>query len=80
MMDMHLCLMFLDFGDYMKIPKNEEIVTEYAANGIIDYVATQHQLTDKFTLYKIIGSDYERIKVTETPISFDDIIKKNRSN
>lgn len=64
----------------MKIPKNENIVTEYAVNGIIDYVATQHLLTNKFTLYKLIENGYERIKVTETPISFDDIIKKNRSS
>ena len=62
MMDIPLCLIFLDSGDYMKIPKNEDIVTEYAVNGVVDHVATQHLLTDKFTLYKLIESGYEKIK------------------
>ena len=64
----------------MKIPKNEDIITEYAFNGVIDHVATQHLLTDKFTLYKLIENSYEKIKTDETPIGFDDIIKKNRSS
>jgi hypothetical protein len=63
----------------MQIPKNEKPMTDYATvDGVIDHVATQHLITGKFALYKIVEDGYERLKVDTTPMGFDDIIKKNR--
>lgn len=63
----------------MKIPSNENIVVNYINGDVKDYIATYHHLKDKYTLYKIIDDDYQKIKISDTPIGFDDIIKKDRS-
>jgi hypothetical protein len=33
----------------------------------------------KYTLYKIIGDDYQKLKTAESPLEFDQIVKKDRS-
>lgn len=63
----------------MKIPNNEKISVNYIHQGVVDYISTYHTLKGKFTLYKIIGDDYQKIKTADTPIEFDEIIKKDRS-
>ena len=63
----------------MKIPSNEKIVVNYVYEGIKDFIATYHPLKGKYTLYKIIDGDYQRIKIADTPIGFDEIIEKDRS-
>lgn len=63
----------------MKIPNNEKIVVNYVYEGIKDYIATYHLIKGKYTLYKITDGDYQRIKISDTPIGFDEIIKKDRS-
>ena len=63
----------------MKIPTNEQIVVNYVCEGLKDYVATYHPLKCKYTLYRIIKNDYQRIKVADTPTEFDDIVEAHRS-
>ena len=62
----------------MKIPNSEKIVVSYFCEDVKDYIATYHPLKCKYTLYKITDGDYQRIKISDTPIEFDDIIKKDR--
>ena len=63
----------------MKIPSNEKLSVNYCDGDVKDYISTYHPLKCKYTLYKIIDGDYQRIKIADTPIEFDDIIKKDRS-
>lgn len=63
----------------MRIPANEKLVVTYANEGIKEYVVTYNVLRDKFTLYKIIDGDYQRMKVATTPIEFDELVEKDRS-
>lgn len=63
----------------MKISSNEKIVVTYARGDVKDYIATYHPLKGKYTLYKIIEDDYQKVKTSDTPIEFDDIIEKDRS-
>ena len=63
----------------MKIPNTEKIVVSYVCGDVKDYIATYHPLKGKYTLYKIIDGDYQKIKISDTPIEFDDIIEKDRS-
>jgi hypothetical protein len=63
----------------MKIPSNEQIVINYVYEGVKDYIATYHPLRCKYTLYRIIGNDYQRMKIADTPIEFDEIIDEDRS-
>lgn len=62
----------------MKIPKQEEIVMTYVFNGVDCYVVTRN-LIKKYTLYKIIGDDYQKLKTADSPIEFDKIVEKDRS-
>lgn len=63
----------------MKIPSNEKIAVNYVCGGIKDYIATYHPLKGKYTLYKITDGDYQKLKTAETPIEFDEIVEKDRS-
>ena len=61
----------------MKIPKQEEIVMTYVFEGVKCYVITR-SLLRQYTLYKIIGDDYKKLKTADTPIEFDKIVEKDR--
>lgn len=61
----------------MKIPKQEKIVLTYVFEGIDCYVVTQNNL-QKYTLYKIIADGYQKLKTSNTPLDFDEIVKKDR--
>ena len=63
----------------MKIPANEKLVVTYTREGIKEYVVTHSVFRDKFTLYKIIDNDYQRMKVATTPLEFDELVEKDRS-
>lgn len=63
----------------MKIPSNEKIVVNYVYGDVKDYIATYHPLKGKYTLYKIIDDDYQKIKISDEPTGFDEIIEKDRS-
>jgi hypothetical protein len=63
----------------MKMPKNEKIIHTYIFEGIDCYVVTRN-IFEKYTLYKIIDGDYQKLKTAETPLEFDKIIKKDRGN
>ena len=63
----------------MKIPKQEKRMVAYIYDGIKRYIATQHSVTKKFCLYKLIDDDdYERLKTAESPVKFEEVIKKDR--
>lgn len=62
----------------MKIPKHEKILMTYAFEGVKCYAVTRNAL-EAYTLYKIIGDEYQKLKTAETPIEFDKIVKKDRS-
>lgn len=62
----------------MKIPKQEKIVLTYVFEGIDCYIVTRNAL-EKYTLYKILNDDYQKLKTAEAPIEFDEIVKKDRS-
>lgn len=62
----------------MKIPNNEQLVVTYVCEGVEDYIITHNPLRDKFTLYKIIDGDYRKLGISDTPIRFDEIVKKDR--
>lgn len=64
----------------MKIPTNERIVVTYTFEGVKEYIATHNALKGKFTLYKIVDNDYQKLKTTTSPLEFDEIVKKDRSN
>ena len=63
----------------MKISKQEKIVLSYIFEGIKCYIVTRNIL-GKYTLYKIINDDYQKLKTADTPIEFDEIVEKDRSN
>ena len=63
----------------MKILSNEKIVVTYIFENVKCYIATHNVLKGKYTLYKIIDDDYQKLKIDNTPIEFDEIIKKDRS-
>ena len=63
----------------MKIPSNEKIAVNYMFEGVKEYISTYSTLKGKYMLYKIIDGDYQKLKTAETPIDFDDIVKKDRS-
>lgn len=64
----------------MKIPASERIVVTYTFEGIKEFIVTHNALKGKFTLYKIIDNDYQKLKTTTSPLEFDEIVKKDRSN
>lgn len=61
----------------MKLSKQETIMETYIFDGIASYIVTRN-LIGKYTLYKIIDDDYQKLKIAESPIGFDKIIKKDR--
>lgn len=61
----------------MKIPKNEVIIVSYIFEGITEYVTTRNIL-GKYILYKKTDENYTKIKTSNNPLEFDDIIKKDR--
>lgn len=63
----------------MKIPNNEKTMVSYIFEGAKCYIITQNTINGKFTLYKIIDNDYQKLKTAESPIEFDEIVKKDRS-
>jgi hypothetical protein len=62
----------------MKIPKNEHIVLTYVFDGVSCYSITRNIL-GKYTLYKIINDDYQKMKTSDSPIEFDKAVEKDRS-
>ena len=63
----------------MQIPKNETISVTYIFDDIKCYIVTRNT-TDKYTLYKILNNDYQKLKTSSTPVDFDEVIKKDRGN
>ena len=63
----------------MKISQQEQMMTTYLFDGVARYVATRNTI-GKYTLYKIIGNDYQKMKTSVSPLDFDEIIEKDRSN
>lgn len=61
----------------MKIPKQEKIVLTYVFEGIDCYVVTQNNL-QKYTLYKITDDGYQKLRTSDTPLDFDEIVEKDR--
>ena len=62
----------------MKIPKNEKSMVSHVFDGVKCYITTQNTINGKFTLYKVNNDDYEKISTADTPLKFDEIIKKDR--
>lgn len=62
----------------MKIPKNEKSMVSYIYDGEKRYHITQNTINGKFTLYKVIGNDYEKMSTADSPLKLDEIIKKDR--
>lgn len=62
----------------MKISKQEKIVMRYVFEGIECYAVTRNVL-GKYTLYKITNGNYQKLKISETPIDFDEVVEKDRS-
>ena len=60
----------------MKIPNNEKIVMSYVFEGVKCYLVTQNALKGKFTLYKIINGDYQKTMTANSPLEFDETVKK----
>ena len=63
----------------MKIPKQEQIMTTYLFDGVAHYVATRNTL-GKYVLYKILNDDYQKMQTSASPLDFDKVIEKDRSN
>lgn len=61
----------------MKIPKNERIMLTYVFEGVDGYTVTQNTL-GKYTLYKVMDGDYQKIKTAESPEGFDRVVYKDR--
>ena len=62
----------------MKLSKSERIVLTYIFDGDKKYSVTRNQL-GKYTLYKHIDDDYQKMKTSESPVEFDKIVEKDRS-
>ena len=61
----------------MKFPKNEMIVLTYVFDGTSCYSVTRNML-GKYTLYKIINGDYQKLKIAESPLEFDKVVERDR--
>lgn len=61
----------------MKIPKQEKILHTYIFEGVKCYTITRNVL-GKYILYKIVDDDYQKLKMADTPIKFEEIIEKDR--
>jgi adenine-specific DNA methylase len=62
----------------MKISKQETIMVSYIFEGVKSYIVTRNVL-GKYTLYKVLDNDYQKLKTDETPVKFEEIIEKDRS-
>ena len=62
----------------MKISKQEKIVLTYVFEGIKCYTVARNIL-GKYTLYKIVDDDYQKLKTADTPMEFDEIVEQDRS-
>jgi hypothetical protein len=62
----------------MKIPKHEKILMTYVFEDVKCYAVTRDAF-GRYTLYKIVEDDYQKLKTAETPMGFDEIVKKDRS-
>lgn len=62
----------------MKIPKNEKSMVSHVFDGIKCYITTQNTVNGKFSLYKVINNDYEKISTADSPLKFDEVIAKDR--
>lgn len=62
----------------MKTPKNEKMLLTYVFEGVDCYTVTRNIL-GKYTLYKTINNDWQKLKTAESAVDFDDIVKKDRS-
>jgi hypothetical protein len=60
------------------IPINEQIVASYVFEGVKCYTVTQNALKGKFTLYKIVNKDYQKIITADSPLKFGEIVAKDR--
>ena len=63
----------------MKISKQEQIVVTYLFDGVEHYVATRNT-AGKYVLYKTLGDDYQKMQTSASPLDFDKVIEKDRSN
>lgn len=61
----------------MNIPKQEKIVLTYVFDEINCYTVTRNNLR-KYILYKITDDGYQKLKTSNTPLDFDEIVKKDR--
>lgn len=61
----------------MNIPKQEKRVLTYVFDGIDCYTVTRNHL-QKYSLYKITNDGYQKLKTSNTPLDFDEIVKKDR--
>ena len=62
----------------MKIPSGEKIVVSYVFEGVKCYAVTQNALKGKFTLYKIINNDYQKMTTADSPADLNEMVKKDR--
>ena len=62
----------------MKIPSNEKVMVSYVFEGVKCYVTTHNALKGKFTLYKQMEDDYQKLKTADSPLEFDEIVEKDR--
>ena len=63
----------------MKVSKNEKEMVSHIFDGVECYVTAQNTINGKFTLYKVINKDYEKMITADSPLKFDEVIKKDRS-
>lgn len=63
----------------MKIPKNETKMTTYVFDGVKCYTITRNNL-GRYTLYKIIDDDYQKMKMADSPKDLEVVIDKDRRN
>lgn len=63
----------------MKIPQSEKTLLTYVFDGIDCYKTTRNPV-GKYTLYKIINNDYQKLKTADSACNFDEIVDKDRSN
>ena len=60
------------------IPINEQIVASYVFEGVKCYAITQNALKGKFTLYKIVNKDYQKMTTADSPLEFSKVVAKDR--
>lgn len=62
----------------MKISSSEKIMVSYVFEGVKCYTVTQNALNGKFTLYKIIDNDYQKMVTANSPLGFNEAVAKDR--